>query len=113
MKEMTDPSGFVQAILITSTTLLVVTAAFLVYLASSKELTKGKTKNVRNLMRLSLITTSVGGILAIIFSLTWFFTASNSIFSENQLWAIWISFAIQFSGFIVTGIGFLVYTRLI
>lgn len=113
MKEMADPSGFVQAILIASTTLLVVTSAFLVYLASYKQSIRGKTKNIPNPILLFLIVTSIGGIFAIVFSLTWFFTPPNSIFSENQLWAIWISFAIQFAGFIGTAIGFLFHARLI
>lgn len=113
MKEMADPSGFVQAILIASTTLLVVSSAFLVYLASSKQSIKSKIKSILNPILLLLIVNSIGGIFAIVFSLLWFFTPPNSILSETQLWAIWISFAIQFGGFMGMTISFLFYTHLI
>ena len=113
MKEMADPSGFVQAILIASTTLLVVSSAFLVYLASSKHSIRSKIKSILNPMLLLLIVNSIGGIFAIVFSLLWFFTTPNSILSETQLWAIWISFAIQFGGFMGMTISVLFYSHLI
>ncbi len=113
MKEMVDPSGFVQAILIASTTLLVVSSAFMVYLASSKQSIKSRIKSILNPMLLFLIVSYIGGISTIVLSLVWFFTSPNSILSENQLWVVWISFAIQFGGFIVMTISFLFYAQLI
>jgi TRAP-type C4-dicarboxylate transport system permease small subunit len=108
MSNISDPSGFVQAILIASTTFLVVTSAFLIYLAPFNKTVKDKVRKFYKLLLLFLSVTFISGIITIIFSLTWFFTPQNSVFSTNQLWAIWIAFAIQFGGFIVTIIIFLV-----
>jgi len=104
MSNITDPSGFVQAILTASSIFLVVSGAFFTSNIFSKHINKSKIKNPK-LLRLLIAITFGGGIFAIAFSLMWFFTSSES--SAVFLWAIWITFAIQFTGFIATMASFL------
>ena len=103
---MADPSGFVQAILTASSIFLAVSGAFLTSNIFSKQTNKIKIKTMRKPLLISIAITFIGGILTIAFSLIWFFTPAIS--STAYLWAIWLTFAIQFTGFIATVAGFLI-----